>query len=293
MHERELEQIMVDFIDGRYDILVSTTIVESGIDIPNVNTILIMDADRFGLSQLYQLRGRVGRTNRLAFAYLLYKKNKEISEIAEKRLRTIREFTEFGAGFKISMRDLEIRGAGNLLGAEQHGHMAAVGYELYCKMVEEAVSALSGLAVLEQAEDIQIDLPWPAFIPDDYILDEASKLDAYREIADALTEAGSVAVVAGLEDRYGPAPDAVRNLAAATLVRRLCSRAGIKRIRGDAGALLLEYRAASSVRHEGLAEAAARFGRRLGIDGTKVLSLRLQGADTSELTALLRMLSGQ
>ena len=293
MHERELEQIMADFIEGRYDVLVSTTIVESGIDIPNVNTILIMDADRFGLSQLYQLRGRVGRTNRLAFAYLLYKKNKVISEIAEKRLRTIREFTEFGAGFKIAMRDLEIRGAGNLLGAEQHGHMAAVGYELYCKMVEEAVSALSGLAIPEQTEDIQIDLPWPSFIPDDYISDEPSKLDAYREIAEASTETGSAAALSGLEDRYGAAPDAVRNLAAATLIRRFCAKAGIRRIRGDEGSLLLEYRAASNIRHAGIAEAAARFGRRLGIDGTKVLSLRLYDADSSELLALLKMLADE
>jgi transcription-repair coupling factor (superfamily II helicase) len=143
MNETRLEDTMADFIAGSYDVLISTTIIESGIDIPNANTVLIFDADRFGLSQLYQIRGRVGRANRIAFAYLLHRRDKQLSEVAEKRLRTIREFTEFGAGFRIAMRDLEIRGAGNLLGAEQHGHMAAVGYELYCRMVDDAVRALT------------------------------------------------------------------------------------------------------------------------------------------------------
>ena len=144
MNEHHLEDVIMGFVQGETNVLVATTIIESGIDIPNVNTMLILDADRFGLSQLYQLRGRVGRSNRMAYAYLMFQKDKSLSEVAGKRLRAIKEFTEFGAGFKVAMRDLEIRGAGNLLGTEQHGHMMNIGYELYCKLVDDAVRALGG-----------------------------------------------------------------------------------------------------------------------------------------------------
>ena len=144
MNEHALENVMLDFIEGHSNVLVATTIVESGLDIPNANTMIVLDADHYGLSQLYQLRGRVGRSNRLAYAYLMYQKDKVLTEVAEKRLKAIREFTEFGAGFKVAMRDLEIRGAGNLLGTAQSGHMMNVGYELYCKMVDDAIRALQG-----------------------------------------------------------------------------------------------------------------------------------------------------
>ena len=177
MREHELERIMYDFINGEIDVLVSTTIIETGLDISNVNTMIIHDADRLGLSQLYQLRGRVGRSNRMAYAFLLYRRDKLLKEVAEKRLAAIREFTDLGSGFKIAMRDLEIRGAGNLLGAEQHGHMEAVGYDLYCKMLNEAVKHLKGETEEEETYHTTMDLNVDAYIPDSYIPNEYQKLD--------------------------------------------------------------------------------------------------------------------
>lgn len=183
MKEHELEKIMYDFINGDIDVLVSTTIIETGLDISNVNTMIIHDADRLGLSQLYQLRGRVGRSGRMAYAFLLYRKDKLLKEIAEKRLAAIREFTDLGSGFKIAMRDLEIRGAGNLLGAEQHGHMEAVGYDMYCKMLNEAVKHLKGELSEEDTFTTALDVNVDAYIPDSYIPNEYHKLDIYKRIA--------------------------------------------------------------------------------------------------------------
>ena len=183
MNEKMLEDVMIDFVNHESNILVSTTIIESGIDIPNVNTIIILDADRFGLSQLYQLRGRVGRSNRMAYAYLFYQKDKVLSELAEKRLKAIKEFTEFGAGFHIAMRDLEIRGAGNLLGTEQHGHIMNIGYELYCKLVDDAVRALGGEIVNPDRVETSIEIDVPAYIPATYVSDELLKLQMYKKIA--------------------------------------------------------------------------------------------------------------
>ncbi len=182
MKERELENIMYQFINGEIDVLVSTTIIETGLDISNVNTMVIHDADNMGLSQLYQLRGRVGRSNRTSYAFLMYRRDKMLKEVAEKRLSAIKEFTELGSGFKIAMRDLEIRGAGNLLGAQQHGHMEAVGYDLYCKMLNEAVKTLKGEVPKEQF-DTSIELDVDAFIPPSYIPNEFQKLDVYKRIA--------------------------------------------------------------------------------------------------------------
>jgi transcription-repair coupling factor (superfamily II helicase) len=167
MSEALLENVMLDFYDGKFDLLLCSTIIESGLDIPRVNTIIVYDADYYGLSQLYQLRGRVGRSNRLAYAYLTYRKDKVLSEVAEKRLRAIKEFTEFGAGFKIAMRDLEIRGSGNILGPQQHGHMTAVGYELYCKLLDEEIRRLKGETVQKPME-ITIDIRVNAYIDDGY-----------------------------------------------------------------------------------------------------------------------------
>ena len=175
MSERELENIMLDFMNGEYDVLVCTTIIETGLDISNVNTIIIHDADKMGLSQLYQLRGRVGRSNRLAYAYLTYQKDKVLTEVAEKRLKAIKEFTEFGSGFKIAMRDLEIRGAGNLLGSEQHGHMAAIGYDLYVKLLEDTVKEMKG-EIIEKNIETTIEININAFIPENYIENEGQKL---------------------------------------------------------------------------------------------------------------------
>ena len=211
MKEAELEKIMYDFISGEIDVLVSTTIIETGLDISNVNTMIIHDADRLGLSQLYQLRGRVGRSNRMAYAFLLYRRDKMLKEIAEKRLAAIREFTDLGSGFKIAMRDLEIRGAGNLLGAEQHGHMEAVGYDLYCKMLNEAVKHLKG-EMDEEAYTTTIDLNLDAYIPDTYIANEYQKLDIYKRIAAIETEEEKEDMVEELIDRFGDIPKKVEML---------------------------------------------------------------------------------
>lgn len=211
MNERQLENIMYDFINGDIDVLVSTTIIETGLDISNVNTMIIHDADRLGLSQLYQLRGRVGRSSRMAYAFLLYRKDKLLREVAEKRLAAIREFTDLGSGFKIAMRDLEIRGAGNLLGEEQHGHMEAVGYDLYCKMLNEAVKQFKG----ELEEDVYtttMDLNIDAYIPESYIPNEYQKLDIYKRIASIENEEEMDDMIEELIDRFGDIPRKVQQL---------------------------------------------------------------------------------
>lgn len=211
MREKELEDIMYRFINGEIDVLISTTIIETGLDISNVNTMIIQDADNLGLSQLYQLRGRVGRSNRTAYAFLMYKRDKLLKEVAEKRLAAIKEFTELGSGFKIAMRDLEIRGAGNLLGAEQHGHMEAVGYDLYCKMLNEAVKEAKGIRT-EEHFDTSIDIDIDAFIPVTYIPNEYQKLDIYKRIAGIETEEEKEEMLEELIDRFGEPPKSVNNL---------------------------------------------------------------------------------
>ncbi|MGF0017759.1 transcription-repair coupling factor [Sporofaciens sp. SGI.106] len=211
MRENQLERIMFDFINGEIDVLVSTTIIETGLDISNVNTIIIHDSDRLGLSQLYQLRGRVGRSNRMAYAFLLYRRDKLLKEVAEKRLAAIREFTDLGSGFKIAMRDLEIRGAGSLLGEAQHGHMEAVGYDLYCKMLNEAVRHLKG-ETDEEAFNTTMDLNVDAYIPDSYIPNEYQKLDVYKRIAVIENEEEMDDMIEELIDRFGDIPRKVQQL---------------------------------------------------------------------------------
>lgn len=224
MKERELENIMLDFINGEIDVLVSTTIIETGLDISNANTMIIHDADQLGLSQMYQLRGRVGRSNRMAYAFLLYKRDKLLREVAEKRLSAIREFTDLGSGFKIAMRDLEIRGAGNLLGAEQHGHMEAVGYDLYCKMLNEAVKQLKG-EIEEEPYTTTVDLNVDAFIPVSYIPNEYQKLDIYKRIAGIENEAEMDDMLEELIDRYGDIPRKVQQLLQIALLKSLAHSA--------------------------------------------------------------------
>lgn len=218
MKERELENIMYQFINGEIDVLVSTTIIETGLDISNVNTMIIQDADNMGLSQLYQLRGRVGRSSRTAYAFLMYRQNKMLKEVAEKRLSAIKEFTELGSGFKIAMRDLEIRGAGNLLGARQHGHMEAVGYDLYCKMLNEAVKSLKGETQAEQF-DTTMELDVDAFIPPAYIPNEFQKLDIYKRIAVIENQEEREEMLEELIDRFGEPPKSVENLLAIALLK--------------------------------------------------------------------------
>ena len=212
MNKRQLEDIMFDFINGEIDVLVTTTIIETGLDISNANTIIIHDADRMGLSQLYQLRGRVGRSNRTAYAFLMYRRDKQLKEVAEKRLAAIREFTELGSGFKIAMRDLEIRGAGDLLGKEQSGHMDLVGYDLYCKMLALAVKEEKGLVQEESTFETVVDINVDAYIPDTYITDEFQKLDFYKKIAAIENERDNDEISDELMDRFGELPRTVRNL---------------------------------------------------------------------------------
>lgn len=211
MRENQLEDIMYRFINGEIDVLVSTTIIETGLDISNVNTMIIHDADNMGLSQLYQLRGRVGRSSRTAYAFLMYRRNKMLKEVAEKRLSAIREYSDLGSGFKIAMRDLEIRGAGNLLGAQQSGHMEAVGYDLYCKMLHEAVREAKGEKV-EESFDTSVDIRTDAFIPSAYIANESQKLDIYKRIAGIETDGEAEEMLEELIDRFGEPPRSVQNL---------------------------------------------------------------------------------
>lgn len=218
MKEQELERIMYDFINGEIDVLVSTTIIETGLDISNVNTIIVHDSDNMGLSQLYQLRGRVGRSNRTAYAFLMYKRDKMLKEVAEKRLSAIKEFTELGSGFKIAMRDLEIRGAGNLLGKLQHGHMEAVGYDLYCKMLNEAVKNLKGIPTIEDFTTV-VDMDVDAFIPAEYIVNEVQKLDIYKRIASIESSKERDDMKDELLDRFGAIPKSVDNLLRIALIR--------------------------------------------------------------------------
>ena len=218
MKEQELERIMYDFINGETDVLVSTTIIETGLDISNVNTIIIHDSDNMGLSQLYQLRGRVGRSNRTAYAFLMYRRDKMLKEVAEKRLAAIKEFTELGSGFKIAMRDLEIRGAGNLLGRLQHGHMEAVGYDLYCKMLNEAVKGLKGIPTIEDFTTV-VDMDVDAYIPAEYIVNEVQKLDIYKRIAGIENERERDDMKDELLDRFGAIPKSVENLLRIALIR--------------------------------------------------------------------------
>ena len=240
MADRELENVMVAFYHGEYDILLSTTIIENGLDIPRVNTLIVYDADKFGLSQLYQLRGRVGRSNRLAFAYFTYRRDQVLSEVAEKRLTAIREFTEFGSGFKIAMRDLEIRGAGNLLGEEQHGHMAAVGYALYCRLIDEAVRRLKGEDIVEETE-VRVDVKVDAHIPDEYIPDMMGRLEAYRRIAEIENEESRRDVVDELLDRFGEPPQSVLNLMDVAELKAAAARAQVELVQAKGSELHLKF----------------------------------------------------
>ena len=230
MNEHQLEKIMLDFINGDIDVLVSTTIIETGLDIPNANTMIIQDADRLGLSQLYQIRGRIGRSNRTSYAFLMYKRDKMLKEDAEKRLQAIREFTELGSGIKIAMRDLEIRGAGNILGAEQHGHMEAVGYDLYCKMLNEAVIALKGGQEEEETFETVVDCDIDAFIPDGYIKNEYLKLDVYKRISASETDDEYMDMQDELIDRFGDIPKSVDNLLRVAELKAMAHRAYVTEV---------------------------------------------------------------
>lgn len=241
MRERELERTIQSFVDKDFDVIICTTIIESGVDMPNVNTIIVEDADRLGLAQLYQLRGRVGRSNRLAYAYLTYKKDKTLSEIADKRLRAVKEFTEFGSGFKIAMRDLQIRGAGNILGSEQHGHMQSVGYDMYLKILDETVVELKGDAPTNRAVDTTVELQISAYIDSTYIEDEEQRIDMYRVIATIETDEDILDVKDELIDRYGDIPKETDMLIEIAYIKNLASNLGFSTVKEKEDTLLFMF----------------------------------------------------
>jgi transcription-repair coupling factor (superfamily II helicase) len=281
MAEGELEKAMVAFVKKEADILVATTIIESGLDIPNANTMIINEADIYGLADLHQLRGRVGRTKLRAYAYLIVDAHKMISPNAQKRLKAIEEFSELGAGFKISMRDLEIRGAGNILGAEQSGHIAAIGYEMYCQLLENAVRQLKHQPP-KAAIEVNVDLPWPAYLPRDYVPGQKLRIEVYRRLARLRERTKLADFRAELADRYGPPPDAVEWLLRATEVRLLCVRWNISAVHRERTDLVFTYR-----NRKKADEAAKQSAGRLKVVDERSLYLRLRpeaGEDTTEGT---------
>jgi len=239
LEEAELSRRMHAFTRGDFDVLLATTIIENGIDIPNVNTMIVHRADRFGLAQLYQLRGRVGRSNQLAYCYLLVPEDRVLSEPARKRLAAIREFTDLGAGFRIAARDLEIRGAGNLLGGEQSGHINAVGIETYLKLLEETVRELRGEAV-DEAPSVNIDLPVPMSIPQDYVDDANLRMEIYRKIASSEQPQGDI--VAELSDRFGPPPQAVLTLIKVAALKRTAEALRVQSVAAKGNELIIRLR---------------------------------------------------
>ena len=232
MSGRELEDIMERFVKQEINVLVCTTILESGIDIPNANTIIVENADRLGLAQLYQIRGRVGRSDKQAYAYITYKRDKLLSEVADKRLKAIREFTEFGSGFKIAMRDLEIRGAGSLLGEIQHGHMEQVGYDTYCNLLDQVVKEMQGIEIdtSDEEQEIQIDINVSSYIPDEYIENSSQKIEVYQNIALCRTEEDIQNVIDEIIDRYGVMPKELENLIEIARIKELCRKAGVIKV---------------------------------------------------------------
>jgi transcription-repair coupling factor (superfamily II helicase) len=251
MSERTLEKIMYGFINGEIDVLVSTTIIETGLDISNVNTIIIDRADMYGVSQLYQLRGRVGRSDRKAYAYMFYPENKALSEVAMKRLQVISDFTELGSGFKIAMKDMEIRGAGNLLGKDQSGDVYSVGFDLYLRLLEEAIQRLSDENYVGE-DEVLLDLEYTGFIPDSYILNPQTKMEIYKKIAAVSKKEELDAVYNELDDRFGPIPDEVYSLVALAEIRIICKKIHISTLKETMGKVFVEFSKVSDISMEKL-----------------------------------------
>lgn len=297
MSEIELEKIMLEYMNGEYDVLVSTTIIETGLDISNVNTIIIHDADKLGLSQLYQLRGRVGRSYRQGYAYLMYEKNKILSEVADKRLKAIKEFTEFGAGFKIAMRDLEIRGAGNLLGGQQHGHMAAIGYDLYVKLLEETVGELKG-EYTEKFEDTTIELSVNAYISEKYISNQSHKIEIYKKIASIRNMEDMYRIEEEIEDRFGDIPLSVRNLLLISYIKAMAKALRVVAITQKDKDVRIQFKDSSMLKPEGIGNVLHKYNRKVTFNATaqpyfiyKVLTMD-QYKMLTELKDIIEKISG-
>ena len=290
MKEHQLEQMMMDFINHEADVLVCTTIIETGLDIANANTMIVDEADKMGLSQLYQLRGRVGRSNRVAYAYLTYKKDKTLSQLAEKRLAAIREYTELGSGFKIAMRDLEIRGAGNLLGAEQHGHVAAVGFDLYCTMLDEAIRELKGEKTGKRRE-VEIDLQVSAFIPEYYIRDSSVKLGFYQRIQQARAISRLHLLEDEMIDRFGDVPAETWNLVRVAELKIYCMEIGIRSLKQKGGVVHARFEPDTGMDMPKLMELMKKYKRQLtyGSDGGElVVRITVGSADAEKCLDLVK-----
>ena len=298
MNEDILEQVMMDFYEGHYDILLATSIIENGIDVANANTIIIYDADRFGLSQLYQMRGRVGRSAKMAFAYFTYRRDKVLSETAEKRLQAMKEFARLGSGFKIAMRDLEIRGAGSLLGAQQHGHIAGVGFEMYVKLLEEAVARKKGEAPAPPPVETVIDLPVEAYLDGGYIDDAMHKIEVYQKIAAVRTNEDLEALLDELIDRFGEPTKPVLALLDIARIKNCARSFGARSIAVKGDALDITLGEGEKLPLPALMRLDRAFGRRVGPlpegDGYRI---RLQPKERREIldTALeiVKMASGE
>jgi transcription-repair coupling factor (superfamily II helicase) len=291
MGETELEKVMLGFMHHEADILVATTIIENGLDIPLCNTILINRADRLGLSELYQLRGRVGRSNRRAYAYLLIPKEVELTPIARRRLAALKEFSDLGAGFKIAALDLELRGAGNLLGGEQSGHIEAIGFELYTQMLERAVREMKGEAGPDEAET-QLNLGLNIRIPGAYVPEENQRLQMYKRVARVETESQLADVGSELEDRYGPPPQAVRNLLDYASLKLLCMRVGVNAIDRKRDQVTFKFRQNAAVDPEQLARfVSAQKGAQFTPDG--MLKFVVKATAPDEVLRALRMVLEQ
>jgi transcription-repair coupling factor (superfamily II helicase) len=286
MGEAELERVLLGFMHHEFDVFVCTTIAENGLDIPLANTMIIENAERHGLSELYQLRGRVGRSNRRAYAYLMVPQDTELSEVARKRLAALKEFSDLGAGFKIAALDLELRGAGNILGGEQHGHIAAVGFDMYVRLLEETVAELTGEEVLPEVHST-INLGLDIRIPPEYIAEEHQRLRAYKRMADAKDAAAGDAILAEIEDRYGPAPEAVRNLLRFALLKTRAEQLGVEAIDRRTGALNVKFHQQSRVDPNQLMDLIRRTqGAQFTPAG--VLSIRLEPAtDAARIIAIV------
>ncbi len=262
MKEKELENVVLDFTENKFDILVATTIIETGMDIKNVNTMIIYDADKMGLSQLYQLRGRVGRTNRMAYCYLTYKRDKILTEVAEKRLKAIKDFTELGSGFKIALKDLEIRGAGNMMGSAQHGHMASIGYDLYCRMLEDTIKLVRGDIDKEPVET-SVELKIDAYIPNTYIKDETQKIEIYKKIASIDSKEEFMDIEEELEDRFSDIPISVYNLMNISYIRSLGKKLDIEEIKEVSNEVIFQFEDKNSLKEDLIKTIMDKYSRQV------------------------------
>ena len=294
--------LLYKFINKEFDVLVCTTIIESGLDMPNVNTIIIEDADTLGLAQLYQLRGRVGRSDRQAYAYITHKHDKSVTEISEKRLKAIRDFTEFGSGFKIAMRDLEIRGAGNLLGPEQHGHIESVGYEMYCRLLEEAVlelkdkarkdTAAAAAKVSSEPVETVIDLKVDAYISDGYIPSQGQKIAMYKRIASIRDASDAADIYDELTDRYGDMPKPVETLVNIALIKAMAMTCGITSISVKDGSVIFRVDPGRFPLRAAVSGLSAKYRRNFlfNASASPYFSVKAGELENSELSAYIKIL---